>query len=357
MKIALLNMPIDNNYGGMLQRYALVKVLQDMGHEVVHLNMRFPINVGTPMQRLIRSLKRIVQRFQGKYNGAIRAEYWAKKQYDDRCWVMDQFYDKYIKHTKYIDNKAQIAGFCKDADVLIIGSDQVWRKDFVQHYGIETFFGDFLPLSSSVKKVAYGASFGVADDLLSDGEKELLGSLYHSFTAVSVREDSGLQLLQEYGWTSPQAEQVLDPTFLLSKDDYSRLIDAEVTKPLDGSVLCYILDRTEEKDRIVNELAGQNNQKSVYLSIDGAITIEQWLRSFRDAEFIITDSYHGLVFSIIMQKPVHLFMNQIRGNARFESLLRLCGIHNIGGSYEGMVCVHNFDFYYNNSVKFLRKSL
>ncbi len=357
MKIALLNLPVDSNYGGMLQRYALVKVLQDMGHDVVHINMRFPINAGTPMQKLIRSLKRIIRRFQGKYDGAIRAENWTKQQYDKKCKITDQFYNKYIKHTKYIDNKAQLAKLCRKADVLLIGSDQVWRKEYVQHYGIGTYFGDFLPKSSSVKRIVYGASFGVADDMLSLNDKEYLKPLYESFSSVSVREDSALQLLNDYGWNFPQAEQVLDPTFLLFKEDYSKLIDTADTKPLDGNMLCYILDQTNEKEKVVLELAERNNMKPFHLSIDGRISVEQWPRSFRDADYIVTDSYHGLVFSIIMQKPVYLFMNKKRGNARFVSVLRLCGIENNGDCYDGNIIIRDFSNHYKHSFDYLRNSL
>lgn len=357
MKIALLNMPVDTNYGGMLQRYALTKVLEGMGHDVVHLNMRFPIDAATPRQKFVRTVKRVVGRIRGQYKGAIRAEHWDKQRYDHSCALSDLFYNKYINHTSYITRKSQLAKMCRDVDVLVIGSDQVWRKDLVQHYGMETYFGDFLPQSSSAVRIVYGASFGIEEDVLMDSEKFRLLPLYQKFSAVSVREDSGLALLDKYGWISPRAKQVLDPTLLLSDEDYSRLIDTAETRHLEGNMLCYFLDPTPDKNYKVSKLASGKNMIPVFLSIDGKTTIEQWLRSFRDAELIVTDSYHGLVFSIIMHKPICLFMNKWRGNARFDSLLRLCGIHGIEDYYEGCPQILHFDSLRDSSLVFLKKAL
>lgn len=328
MKIALLNLPVDNNYGGMLQRYALIKVLEDMGHEVKHLNLRMPYNSSPLGKRLLRDIKRIVKLLCGKYKGPILPERSDKMKYLKSCKVTDQFYEKYIRHTRQITDKSSLRKASESADVLLIGSDQVWRKIYGGHYGIGTYFGDFLPLDSSIKRVAYGASFGVANDEYSESDKHRLRPYFQSFSAVSVREDSGLKLLADWGWDHPAAEQVLDPTLLLFAKDYSILIDKAKTEALPGNMCCYILDPTEEKISIIEGLVAKRHLTPFYLSIDGKVSVEQWLRSFRDAEYVVTDSYHGLVFSIIMKKPFYLFNNTERGNARFDSLLNLLKIRN-----------------------------
>ena len=243
---------------------------------------------------------------------------------------------------------------CRNADVLVVGSDQICRKEFVQHFGIGTYFGDFLPDKASLKLIVYGASFGIVEDSLTNRDKEYLAPLYRRFSSVSVREDSGLQLLNDYGWNCPKAEQVLDPTFLLSREEYSQLIDAVDTIPLDGNMACYILDRTDEKAKVISGLAESKGMRPYYLPPNGVVSVEQWLRSFRDAEYIVTDSYHGFVFSIIMKKPVYLFMNRWRGNARFDSLLRLCGINDIGEYFEGSASIQDFIGCRKKSVDFLK---
>jgi hypothetical protein len=122
-------------------------------------------------------------------------------------------------------------------------------------------FFDFVRDRTDVKRISYGVSFGNTTDELLDNEKNYIGELYKLFTATSVREDSGLALLSRYGWTSPQAIQVLDPTLLLSREQYIELIERGRTKQSEGSLFCYVLDKTPEIVSTIDRISDEKHLK------------------------------------------------------------------------------------------------
>lgn len=327
MKIALFNLPIDSNYGGNLQRYALVKVLQEMGHEVVHMNMHYVphVSILTKLNWIIKQIVKIV------LTGRSHMLSWKKFIYStdiDRCLVANPFYERYIPHTIPIYRKDDLP-IDDTYGAFIVGSDQVWRPCMTKSYGLSTYFFDFLPENNAAIRLAYAVSMGVSKKELDEKDIVCLGDLYKNFSGVSLRESDSLKLLAEYGWTNPQAEFVLDPTLLLDKSAYEKIIEENDTEPSLGNMFCYILDPSKEKEVIIKDLSKEQKLCPFFQigcsSID-AMSIPQWLRSFRDADCIVTDSYHGFVFSLIFNKPVKILMNKQRGNARFESLANVIGI-------------------------------
>ena len=321
MKIALLNLPIDDNYGGNLQRFALVKILQGMGHDVTHMLVMRKYTLWKKCILLL-MIKRAILRFFFKKKVHIFAERIAQKQNIANYNRIRPFYDRYIKHTEPINDCKALKQY-NFFDAYIVGSDQVWRKQIVQPFPLKIFLWDYLP--STAKKIAYAVSLGNSEPELDKIEAETLRKYYNHFSAVSVREKSALDVLGYYGWTTPKAQWLVDPTLLLKKEDYLNVIKNAETTPMDGEMFCYILDSTQEKMDFIKREATSRNMKPFIKGLH-EISIEQWLRNFNDAEFIVTDSYHGFVFSMIFNKPVKLFLNEFRGNTRFESLFELLGI-------------------------------
>ena len=322
MRIALLNLPYDNNYGGNLQRYALMKVLQNMGHDVTHLNFRFHYYL--PWYKIpYTCTKRVIKKYLLGRDLKIFQEFYTQQEYEKLCAVTEPFYQRYIKHTRPITDIKRLKQ-SQNYDAYVVGSDQVWRKKMSGRL-LPSMFLDFLPTTISAKRIAYGVSLGVKENELSEEEIKQLAELYRRFDAVSVREDSALDLFKQYGWTMPKAIQVLDPTMLLPKDDYINLIKSGNTQPSTGNLFCYILDKSDEKDSVICTKANELGLKPFSLGIhdEKPVSVEQWLRSFNDAEYVITDSFHGLVFSIIFNKPFCLIRNEVRGNARFSSILNM----------------------------------
>jgi hypothetical protein len=223
----------------------------------------------------------------------------------------------------------------EQANAIVVGSDQVWRKPYsnIPEYLLEFSRG------MKVKRISYAASFG-KDDLSEYGDKLIKKSaaLAKKFDAISVREDSGVDICNEY-W-GVKAQQHVDPTLLLEKDDYLKLIneDLNVLKKSDGQIFTYVLDFDTNKDEIIDKVSSHLKMKSFDIMPPKPMTkkelksnpnkfalphVTQWLKSFKDADFVITDSFHGSVFSIIFNKPFIAIGNKERGLTRFSSLLRL----------------------------------
>lgn len=357
MKIALLNFPFDNNYGGNLQRYALMQVLQGMGYDVTHLQTSFYERIPGRCA-LYTILKRLARRVLKKNKEGIFREFHQNRKYAKEIKAIKPFYDKYIKHTQIICSYQELKKF-DYFEAYIVGSDQVWRRSMSYKYPFSSMFLEFLKDKHRIKRIAYGVSFGTSEDEISDSEKPELAELYKMFDAVSIREDSGFQLLKKYGWNHPKAIQVLDPTLLLPMQWYSEIIDEGKTLPLEGDMFCYVLDSKKEIDDIINEVALQKHLRPFRTSIDpiNMVSIEQWLRSFRDAKYIVTDSFHGFVFSIIFNKPVKLVYNKRRGNDRFDSLQRLLNYNPEDANIDWDRMNDKIKHYANLSRNFLRVSL
>jgi hypothetical protein len=156
------------------------------------------------------------------------------------------------------------------------------------------------------------------------------------FNAISVREKSAVDICEKF--FGAKAEHVLDPTMLLNTEDYKRLFNKDSILKSEGDLLVYILDNTDEIKMTIESLAGQynltpftvnaieiHNEKSYNYKF---LSVESWLRGFYDAEFIITDSFHACVFSILFNKPFVCIGSKGRGNARFDSLLGMFGLEN-----------------------------
>ena len=192
--------------------------------------------------------------------------------------------------------------------------------------------------SCPVKRIAYAASFGVDNWEFSDLETKRCKKLVKSFDAVSVREFSGIELCRRY--LDVDACQVLDPTMLLDECDYIHLVEKESEGKSAGSLLFYILDPEQSKLDYIAKVAVSLNLvpfsvmpelqvgAKTIVDIDRCVfpSVTKWLRGFMDAEFVVCDSFHGAVFSIIFNKKFVVLGNEKRGMARFYSLLKMYGL-------------------------------
>ena len=207
----------------------------------------------------------------------------------------------------------------------IVGSDQVWRGSY--YPDIKVCFLNFLPTQNTAKKVAYAASFGQNWlDGYTDSDVQQATNLLQRFDAVSLREESGMTLCQN----ELQRQDALwkpDPTLLLTADDYRKVFSAKTEK--EKKLFCYILDDTREKAMMREKIA-----KKFGLEIDlfqlpdkkhhfPARPVEEWLAGINSASFVIADSFHGIVFSIIFRKNFIAVGNEKRGLTRFLSLLKM----------------------------------
>lgn len=329
MKIGLLTLPFNNNYGGYLQCYALMTVLKQMGHNVELIYRRQ--NKRSLKRRTKLFVQNIISFLSNKEVASIIPD--IEKEFRFRGNNMMSFVDKYIapkSRTLYSTKKCNT--FIENRyDAVIVGSDQVWRPEYVPN--IRDFFLCGIK-DTHIKRVAYAASFGLSNPFFNEEEKNDCGSAIEKFAAVSVREDTGVDVIKKFGWKCIAPQIVLDPTLLLSQEHYNGLLPEEKSEN-HGKICCYVLDWSAERLQKINEISKNTGLDAFYI-FDPALpnfsyyktpSIENWLSAIRDSEMVVTDSYHGIVFSIIFQKTFIFLGNTVRGNTRIDSLFRLLGIN------------------------------
>ncbi len=312
MNVGILTHSLESNYGGILQNYALQQALVSLGHNPITIDCHSR-NVA---QLLKYNLKNLIylpfpqKRRPFKWNSHIHSLF--------------KPFAKNIKMTPYCTSVKR--GIVKKyaLDAIIVGSDQVWRPKYVSNiYEMYLSFAKRV----NIKKMAYAASFGTNQWEYTSAQTKRCRSLISKFGNVSVRESSGIELCRRC--LGVEAQRVLDPTLLLSKDKYNELIKGQSVRRGDF-LLAYLLDKTDEQVAIINQIAKERDLEIVAISAhdDVTISVEQWLGLFRDASYVVTDSFHGTVFSIIYNHDFISFANEKRGIDRFESLLTSFGLQN-----------------------------
>lgn len=331
MKIGILTQPLRNNYGGLLQAYALKKVLEDSGNEVWILRREAPQWYEDTHRFVITQIKRSIKIFLRKPTGLTLKE---SKLISTET---EKFVNKYfLNKSPRLLSTIKLKEYVEDNrfDAIVVGSDQVWRP--IYNADIRNNFLDFCEGDTTITRVAYAASFGVDTWEFSEEQTKTCRRLAPLFDAISVREDSGVELCRKYLGVS--ATHVLDPTLLLEKEDYVKLIQEWGEQQSQGDLFCYILDADDKKMSFIDKAKRKMGRApfSVYPRLERTPEnirkhpescvyprVTQWLRAFNDAEMVITDSFHGCVFSIIFNIPFWCIGNPERGNARFDSLLKL----------------------------------
>ena len=343
MEILILTQPLHTNYGGLLQAYALQQILKGMGHDVV--TDRLGVVRKLPLwNRALRFLYHAVQFCILKNYRYYPYRYlfvsFDKESKAKRSISIntERFVNTYIDTIDLLTRSNEsVIDAVRQFDAIVVGSDQVWRATMSD---IPTYFLSFTK-AINVKRIAYAASFGT-DDLneYSKMDMKIASESIKLFDAVSVREKSGVHLCRDY--FKMDAVHVLDPTMLLSKDDYLKLIEEEDKPCSENILLTYVLDRTQEKNDIIQRvgealhLTSCENGAVKYFSnvVESNVSeciypsVSRWVAGFRDAQFVVTDSFHGTVFSIIFNKPFVAILNSTRGSSRFISLLSVLGLEN-----------------------------
>lgn len=327
MKIGILTLPLHTNIGGILQAYALQKVVKDLGHDVETIDLSCTSN----LSRFF-TLKRFILRYLlGRKNLNIHEKREIEYSFSQRTKNTSIFVNKYIKR-RIVNDYRDINS--KDYDVIIVGSDQVWRPGYWKN--IDDVFLNFA-YKWNIKRIAYAISFGSEKWEFTEKQTLECSELARLFNAISVREDSAVDLCEKM--LGVNSIHVLDPTMLMTKNDYLNIIPADYIKQDSNNLMYYILDKTPEKEKICNFICEKLNltlddktseTENVKLPLNQRIQIpvEEWLSGFVNAEYVFTDSFHGCVFSIIFNKPFFVYLNEGRGSARYYSLLRMFGLEN-----------------------------
>ncbi len=320
MRINIITQPLFTNYGGILQNYAIQEVLRRLGHEPLTINVPVrEISKRADWKAYIKTILNMVSKARGNYSAPFLNPHTFAVKERELSFPQREFVKKYI-------NKKDVpAPFTPDtavecpADLWIVGSDQVWRPWC--NPCIENEFFDFLDNHSP--RIAYAASFGTDQWEIPEDKTPQIKDLAKKFKAISVREKSGVKLCKEY--LDIEADHVLDPTMLLKAEDYLKLTK-ETDHPQGEYIAAYILDVNPEKTKALKQISKEKGLKIHHIGRmhkDRFDSIESWLSTIAHARFVVTDSFHGTVFSLLFNRPVKVLGNNLRGNSRLHSLFDL----------------------------------
>lgn len=340
MRIGILTQPLRANYGGLLQNFALQQVLKQLGHDPITLDQK---EKDYPKWR----------KFLGRLKGWIMYIVDPRNNFKPRYCLSERetliirkyslsFIEKYIKHTKQCAGSSDFIEEAKKHNLegFVVGSDQCWRPCYNLY--LRDMFLSFTQNMFVKKRIAYAASFGSDAWEFSAKETDDCSRLLQQFDMVSVREDTAVNLCEKF--FGAQAVHVLDPTMLLTKDDYITLIEDDNVPISRGKLFNYVLDPSDKITKFIVSLSKESNlttfqvlpkcnedhrtKKDVKERIEDCIYPSplDWIRAFYDAEMVIADSFHGTVFSIIFNKSFWVIGNRDRGLSRFSSLLSMFGL-------------------------------
>ena len=324
-RIAIITWLTYRNYGTLLQAYALQYYLKNKGYNNAILNDKTIIPKPSKKKALIRRIALFIIRKRKIFNKI--------KLKNDA--LFEQFKRRYIQ----VDyNVEDLLGIEQRYDTFICGSDQIWNPFFLKYKHYSAYWLDFG--DDKVKRIAYAASYGT-DECPPSLQGKLMRQLAR-FDAISVREESGIAISAEAG---RQAAHVLDPTLLLSMDDYFTLT-ANVPARKSPYIYIYSINIANKEDirwsefctfateqhfsPIVTPASGYLPGRELFEDVEYCYaTIPQWISLIQHSKLVVTTSFHGVVFSILLHKHFVYFPlsgTNSKGNSRVLNLLSKVGL-------------------------------
>lgn len=275
--VGLVNFYHSQNYGACLTAYALQEVIKNLGYTCAYVN-----------------------------------EFDVRKKYNLSFGKL--FVNKYLRLMPKFHNLRKAGEM---ADTYITGSDQVFRPNYMKKKTVrDLFLLNFA--SKNAKKISFSASFGIGVEEFNNSDKSITKDIRNSlknFDYVSTREFSGVDICKNSGI---YAEQVIDPVFLLEKEEYRKL-NKNFENSYKNKILVYVLDKKSTYKELYDKLQQKYNLEVCEI-MGKNLSVEEWLKAYMEADYIVTDSFHGTCFALIFNKPFISIVNKKRGATRFKTL-------------------------------------
>lgn len=313
MRIGILTYHNSNNYGAVLQAYALQKYLNNIGVEAeiidYHPNKKISVISNNKAKKVLRYM----------FNLNVKIQQRIRQQ------KFDKFRNNYIKissNTFYGDT--EIVKMPPVYDIYIAGSDQIWNTDISNNS--KAYFLHFVKTG---RKISYAASLG--KDSFNDTEKDYIKKYLKSFDSISVRETMlQLKLKDKF---SINSSHVLDPVFLLDKNSWIEI--ANRVRVPQKYVLCYMMEYSQELINHTKNVAEIINCIPIFISPShtnfkgkklNGICPSEFIYLFANARYVCTNSFHGTAFSLVFKKDFTIVKHS-RLNSRIESLLSIADLN------------------------------
>lgn len=384
-KIALVTCYFQHNYGSQLQALATQMIFDKLGleNETIRIDgLKSEINkakykyflskifdLNTVRDKMATVRKQIAKRTNPEYARNLAAR--------DR--IFSHFAETKFTLSELYTSKSELGKNAYSYGAFVVGSDQLWLPSNIS---ADYYTLNFVP--EEVKKIAYATSFGVSQ--LPHKQAEMAKKFLNRLNAIFVRETSGQKLIKQL--TGKEVPLVCDPTLLFTAEEWNK--QAPATRRIKGNyILCYFLGNNPEQRSFAKRLATALNCKIVQLpNLDEYIKSDEGFADYplydvspldfialiRDAQFVLTDSFHCTVFSTLFEKPFFSFRrynndSQVSTNSRIYSLLDTFGIPErlLRGNEEISQCVkmqidfaqihQNIDLLRQKSIGYLTQAL
>lgn len=348
-----------SNYGFLLQNYALQTFLRSLGFETFLIRADIPIGCSR-----LDYYKSLLQKggffslacyFKSRLLCKTAQKILSENKNDEKRKFSD-FIDKNLNPTKIFRSFSELEAGCPAAEIYIAGSDQVWNT-YGENYGavfeqIKAYLLSFAP--DSAKKISCAASFGKSS--LNTEFESLFRKELSEFDFISCREKSGVEICKGLGFENAVLQQ--DPAMLLSADEYKKIASGNLV-PEKPYILLYLLGNdTDFSIRRLKKIAKSKNLDVVYVPANEAQRInfhrktypavEEWLGLYGNASAVVTNSFHGTVFSLIFSKPFLAVRQSGKfesQNVRIDSLLKDFGLKSriFSGDFEKLFAPVDFE--------------
>ena len=321
-RVGILTLSSAINYGATLQCFSLVSFFNEQNEvkaQIINYTPDFMIGRYKPFSisntNLFSMLKSII---------ANSLEYRAKK---NKLNKFHEFWKNNLCLTDPVDS-ATINKLPQIFDKYVVGSDQVWNLSLTNYD--KHFFLDFC----NKEKYSYAASLGGYD--ISSNDKSIFANYCKNFSFISVREQEGINLLKNILKENINIEEAIDPVFLHNRDFWCHQCLENFTA--NNYILLYMFKNKEKGIEIARTLSEKYNKKiimigsSAFKNKNGILYYrdagpQEFLSLFNNADFVITDSFHGLAFSIIFEKQFLVFPYE-GTSSRMKNLLKIAGLEN-----------------------------
>lgn len=340
--IGLVTCYFHHNYGSMLQAYATEMIMQQMGLPYQTIACKAPITYMEGNKLLYIAKKLLIGDWKMRL-GKMKIEREKKKNpafaknWEVRNQAFDDFANTYFHVSPYCKNRAELSKMAENYSAFLVGSDQLWRTDSVEH-GYYTL--EWVP--DHIRKIAYSTSIGVKELPWFQVEKNK--RFMNRFDSMALREQRACDLV--YKLTGRKVQVVLDPTLLFTGEQW---MDIQHKEPLtDGKyIFCYLLGDNPQQREFIKQVKLKTGYKIValqhlddYIPSDEGFADEapyvgprEFLNYIRNAEYVFTDSFHCSVFSILYKKNFFTFSRFAEGakqstNTRIDNLLHIAGLEN-----------------------------
>lgn len=320
MKIGIITFHTALNYGAVLQTYATYTILRNLGNDAEIINYHAPFNEK-------RFAPKGVKYFLNIRNVANILLHNSCQHFNKE--VFESFIANHLKTTPPYYNTSELLKLNEVFDTFISGSDQVWNLACTE--GDKTYYLTFV--DDFRKRNAYAVSLGY--NKIPENMESIYTKLINGFNNISVREKAGIKIVKTL--TGKDATLVLDPTLLLTRNQWEKIADFSKV-PTDRYLLMYLMSEDKSLVKFAREFANKSKLPIIYINQRTFkmarvtniqdITPEQWIGLFLRAETIVTNSFHGLVFSINFHKLFYTkYIPNSISNSRLETILDLLSLH------------------------------